>query len=66
MGRSGDGGREPLPAALRTLLILVGAVVFIDTALYAALAPILAGLRDEFGLGKAGAGVLAGDRKSVV
>ncbi len=60
MGRSGAGRREPLPAALRTLLVLVGAVVFIDTALYAALAPILAGLRDEFGLGKAGAGVLAG------
>jgi MFS family permease len=45
---------------MRPLLTLVGAVVFIDTALYAALAPILADLRDEFGLGKAGAGVLAG------
>ncbi len=45
---------------MRALLTLVGAVVFIDTALYAALAPILADLRDEFGLGKAGAGVLAG------
>lgn len=60
MGRSAAGGPAPLPAGLRVLLVLVGAVVFIDTALYAALAPILADLRDEFGLGKAGAGVLAG------
>ena len=60
MGRSGAGGPGPLPPGMRALLTLVGAVVFIDTALYAALAPILADLRDEFGLGKAGAGVLAG------
>lgn len=60
MRGAGAGGRGPLPAGMRGLLTLVGAVVFIDTALYAALAPILADLRDEFDLSKAGAGVLAG------
>ena len=57
MGRAGAGGPGPLPPGMRPLLTLVGAVVFIDTALYAALAPILADLRDEFGLGKAGAAI---------
>lgn len=35
-------------------------MIFIDTALYAALAPILPDLKQQFGLGKAGAGLLAG------
>lgn len=42
----------------RRLLVLVGAVVLVDTMLYAALAPLLPTLGDEFGLSKSAAGVL--------
>jgi predicted MFS family arabinose efflux permease len=42
----------------RRLLLLVGVVVLVDTALYAALVPLLPRLEDEFGLSKAAAGLL--------
>ena len=60
----GDGRRprrrrlSARPAA--RLIALIGAIVLVDTLLYAALAPILPALEDEFGLSKAGAGVLVG------
>jgi MFS family permease len=43
---------------VRRLLLLVGAIVFVDTMFFAALTPLLPHYVDEFGLGKAGAGVL--------
>jgi MFS family permease len=45
---------------LRRLLVLVGAVVLVDTMFYAALTPLLPHYAKELGLSKAGAGVLAG------
>jgi MFS family permease len=50
----------PLPAALsRRLLLLVGAIVFVDTMFFAALTPLLKHYVDELDLSKSGAGVLA-------
>src|SRR5918996_336643 len=43
---------------MRRLLVLVSAVVMVDTVLYAALAPLLPRYADEFGLSKSGAGLL--------
>jgi MFS family permease len=43
---------------VRRLLVLVGAIVFVDTMFFAALTPLLPHYTDELGLGKAGAGVL--------
>ena len=45
---------------MRRLLILVGAIVLVDTMFYAALTPLLPHYAQELGLSKAGAGVLAG------
>jgi MFS family permease len=45
---------------LRRLLLLVGAVVLVDTMFYAALTPLLPHYAQELGLSKAGAGLLAG------
>jgi MFS family permease len=45
---------------LKRLLVLVGAVVLVDTMFYAALTPLLPHYAQELGLSKAGAGVLAG------
>jgi MFS family permease len=45
---------------VRRLLLLVGGIVFVDTMFFAALTPLLPDYREEFGLSKAGAGVLAG------
>lgn len=42
----------------RRLLLLVGVIVLVDTMLYAALAPLLPALEDEFLLSKSEAGVL--------
>ena len=42
------------------LVLLVGAVVLVDTMFYAAITPLLPELADDLGLGKNGAGVLAG------
>ena len=43
---------------MRRLLLLVSALVFVDTTLYAALTPLLPHFADELHLSKAGAGVL--------
>src|ERR671931_2624428 len=45
---------------MRPLLLLVGALVFVDTMFFAALTPLLPHYADRFDLSKAGAGVLAG------
>jgi MFS family permease len=44
---------------MRRLLAFVCVVVFVDTLFYAAITPILPDLRDEYGLSKTAAGVLA-------
>ena len=44
----------------RRLVALIGAVVLVDTMLYAALAPILPALEDEFLLSKSQSGLLVG------
>ena len=44
---------------MRKLLLLVSAVVLVDTSFYAAITPLLPDLTEEFGLTKTGAGVLA-------
>src|SRR5215217_138214 len=41
------------------LLLLVGAIVFVDTMFFEALTPLLPHYADELGLSKAGAGLLA-------
>jgi MFS family permease len=43
---------------MRRLVLLVGAVVFADTMLFAALVPLLAGYAEEHGLSKTAAGAL--------
>jgi predicted MFS family arabinose efflux permease len=45
---------------VRRLALLVGAIVLVDTMFYAAITPLLPRLADDLGLGKNGAGVLAG------
>jgi MFS family permease len=45
---------------MRKLLLLVGAVVFVDSVFFAALTPLLPKLADELELSKAEAGALAG------
>ena len=45
---------------MRRLLVLVCTVVFVDAMLFGALAPLVPGYADEFGLSKAGAGLLVG------
>ncbi len=45
---------------VRRLLLLVSAIVLADTMLYAALVPLLPHYAEEFGLGKAGSGLLVG------
>lgn len=44
---------------MRRLLLLVGGIVFVDTMFFAALTPLLPDYAEEFGLSKAGAGVLS-------
>jgi predicted MFS family arabinose efflux permease len=44
---------------VRRLLLLVGAIVFVDTMFYAALTPLLPEYAEELGLSKAGAGLLS-------
>lgn len=45
---------------MRRLLLLVGAIVFVDLMFFAAITPLLPWYADRFDLGKTGAGVLAG------
>jgi MFS family permease len=45
---------------MRRLLLLVSVVVFVDAMLFGALAPLVPGYADEFGLSKTGAGLLVG------
>jgi MFS family permease len=45
---------------MRRLLLLVGAIVFVDLMFYAAITPLLPWYADRFDLSKTGAGVLAG------
>jgi MFS family permease len=44
---------------VRRLLLLVGAIVFVDTMFYAALTPLLPEYSDDLNLSKAGAGLLS-------
>jgi MFS family permease len=44
---------------VQKLPLLVGGIVFVDTMFFAALTPLLPNYADEFGLSKAGAGVLS-------
>jgi MFS family permease len=43
---------------MRRLLVLVSVIVFVDAMLFGALAPLIPGYADEFGLSKTGAGLL--------
>src|SRR5256885_1347575 len=45
---------------MRRILLLVGAIVLVDTVFFSALTPLLPHYVDELGLSKAGAGLLAG------
>jgi predicted MFS family arabinose efflux permease len=45
---------------VRRLVLLVGAIVLVDTMFYAAITPLLPKLADDLDLGKNGAGVLTG------
>ncbi len=45
---------------MRRLLVLVSTVMLVDAMLFGALAPLVPGYADEFGLSKAGAGLLVG------
>jgi MFS family permease len=45
---------------MRRILFLVGAIVLVDTIFFSALTPLLPHYSDSLGLGKTGAGVLAG------
>ncbi|MEA2255143.1 MAG: hypothetical protein QOG35_1188 [Solirubrobacteraceae bacterium] len=45
---------------MRRLVLLVGAIVLVDTMFYAAITPLLPRLADELHLGKNGAGLLVG------
>ena len=56
--RDGGRGRAGIVSAVRRLLLLVSAITLADTMLYAALVPLLPHYAEEFGLGKAGSGLL--------
>jgi MFS family permease len=49
---------EPPPRIERRLVLVMGAVVFVDTMFYAAIAPLLPSLAGHFGLSKFSAGVM--------
>ena len=57
-GPPGQGGRVRLPPHVARLVLLVSAVVGVDTIFYAALAPLLPYYQHSAGLTEAGAGVL--------
>jgi len=45
---------------MRRLLLLVGAIVFVDTMFFSAITPLLPHYAERFGLSKTGAGILSG------
>ena len=45
---------------MRRLLVLVSTIILVDAMLFGALAPLVPGYADEFGLSKTGAGLLVG------
>jgi MFS family permease len=45
---------------VRRLLLLVGAIIFVDAMLFTALTPLVPGYAEEFGLSKLGAGIIVG------
>jgi len=45
---------------MRRLLALVSAIIFVDALLFTALTPLIPGFAEEYGLSKAGAGLLVG------
>ena len=49
-----------MEAGIRRLLLLAGAIVFVDTVFFAAVVPLLPGLSEELGLSKSEAGILTG------
>src|SRR5690606_30660228 len=53
-------GAIPRLRSMRKLLVLAATVVFVETMFFAAVAPILPQLSEEFGLSKTHAGVLSG------
>jgi MFS family permease len=55
-----EPGRFGSVERMRRLLLLVAAVVFVDSMFFAALTPLLADYADRLELSKAGAGVLSG------
>ena len=56
-GQCADGPYSP---SMRRLLVVSATIVLVDSSLYAALTPLLPSYADEFGLSKAGAGLLVG------
>ncbi len=50
--------REPLPPAIRRIVLLTSAVLLMDTSFYALLSPLLAGYADAAHLGTASVGLL--------
>src|SRR5438105_7272210 len=50
--------REPQTETLGRLVLVIGAIVFVDTMFYAAIAPLLPTLTRELGLSKLSAGVM--------
>lgn len=50
--------RAPLPAAVRAVVLLCGAVVLVDTVFYAVLSPLLAGYAEQAALDRSGVGLL--------
>jgi MFS family permease len=46
------------PVVERRLVLVIGAIVFVDTMFYAAIAPLLPSLASQFGLSKLSAGVM--------
>ena len=58
--RAGDTRCANILARVRRLLFLVSSIIFVDAMLFTALTPLIPKYADEYGLSKAGAGVLVG------
>jgi MFS family permease len=57
-GPDTPAGAPPSPRIERRLVLVIGAIVFVDTMFYAAIAPLLPKLAAEFHLSKLSAGVM--------